>query len=84
MSLLREKYVVLTRKDLVITRKDLVITRQDVVLTRKDLVITRKYVVLTRKHVFHNDISSLSKYFFSNERLDFCDKKNIKRINNAD
>ncbi len=41
MSLLREKYVVLTRKDLIITRKD-------VVLTRKDLVIT---TYLSGKHI---------------------------------
>ncbi len=49
MSLLREKYVIITRKDVILTRKDLVITRKYVVLTRKDLVITRKDVVLMRK-----------------------------------
>ncbi len=53
MSLLREKYVVITSKYDVLMRKDLIITRKYVVLTRKDLVITRKYVVLK------NDISQL-------------------------
>ncbi len=58
MSLLQEKYVVITRKYVVITRKyvvltrkDIVITRKYVVLTKKDIVITRKYVVLTRKDI---------------------------------
>ncbi len=55
MSLLREKYAVITRKDVVLTRKDLVITRKYVVLTRKDLVIMRKgcrynYIIEWKKY----------------------------------
>ncbi len=30
---------------------------------------------IREKHLFHNDISSHFKFLFSNERLDFCDKK---------
>ncbi len=39
------------------------------------------YLRKKTKHLFHNDISPHLKFLFSNESLDFCDKKNIKRIN---
>ncbi len=48
MTLLREKYVVITRKY--------------GVLTRKDLVITRKYVVLTGRNLIKKDIIEWKTY----------------------
>ncbi len=35
------------------------------------------------KNLFYNDISSHLKCLLSNERLDFCDKKKFKKVNNV-
>ncbi len=35
------------------------------------------------KNVFYNDISPHLKCLLSNERLDFCDKKKFKKVNNV-
>ncbi len=39
--------------------------------------------VFYNKHLFYNDNSPHLKCLLSNERLDLCDKKKIKKVNNV-
>ncbi len=46
--------------------------------------VSKSIECIREKPLFHTDISPHFKFLLSNGRLEFSDKKKIKRINNAD